>query len=209
MRFRCRIAFAATLMIFLGVIGPRSSADAAQAIDLGPFTVEPPQGPGWQVIEKKKTDIAFKLTMPGPPPRIMTSRHILVTRDSPGKRQTKMSEKQLADNYRNQEEQGMMILGTLKGKYKVEDVKKGIVKRGEKKLYFMSYRTIQSQPEGQPDREIETKTGLYIYFPPRFSRDHFFYIFHVADACLTEPSKGCGTFDTKSIFPVIDSLHIK
>lgn len=209
MRFRGRIAFAAILMIFLGLIGLRSSADAAQAIDLGAFTVEPPQGPGWQVIEKKKTDIAFKLTMPGPPPRIMTSRHILVTRDSPGKRQTKMSEKQLADHYRYQEVQGMMILGSLKGKYKVEDVKQGIVKRGEKKLYFMTYRTVQTQPEGQVDREIVTQTNVYMYFPPRFSRDHFFYIFHVADACLAEPSKGCGGFDTNSIFPVIDSLHIK
>jgi uncharacterized protein YgbK (DUF1537 family) len=163
MRFRGRLAFAATLMIFLVVLGPRSSADAAQTIDLGSFSIEPPQGPGWQVIEKKKTDIAFKLTMPGPPPRIMTSRHILVVRDSPGKKQKKMSEEQLANAYRNQEEQGMMILGTLKAKYKVEDVKKRIVTRGKRKLYFMSYRTVQTQPEGQVDREIVTKTDVYLY----------------------------------------------
>jgi hypothetical protein len=184
-------------------------ASAGQRIDLGSFSIEPPPGPGWQMIEKKKTDIAFKLTMPGPPPRIMTSRHILVTRDSTVKQQRKMSEERLANTYRNQEEQGMMILGTLKGNYKVGNVKKGIVTRGEKRLYFMSYRTIQKQPKDQSGREVVTQTELYLYFPPHFSRDHFFFIFHVADACLTEASKGCGSFDTKSIFPVIDSLHIK
>lgn len=200
----CR-AFVTIPILFVASL---SLASAAQTIDVGPFTVARPQGSGWQVIEQQSGDIAFKEAMAGPPPRLMTSRHVWVTRASPEKKKWNLPEEQIANEYRNQEEQGMMILG-LKDKYHLQDVKKGVIRRDHKKLYFMSYQTVQRPPQGESGREIITDTVLYLYFPPQFTSDHFVYMFHSADACLVQEPGGCGKFDTSAVFPVIDSLHIK
>lgn len=209
MKLRWLPVFAVTPVILLVVFASSSFARAASTIDVGPFTLAPPQGPGWQVIEKKSGDIAFKKEMSGPPPRLMTSQHIWVTRETPDRKKWNLSEEQIANGYRSQEEQGMTILGTLKGKYQVQNVKKGIIRRVHKKLYFMSYQTVQHSPHGEVGTEIVTDTVLYLYFPPQFTRNHFVYMFHAADACLVDEPGSCGKFDTSFVLPVVASLHIK
>ncbi len=175
-------------------------------VDAGYFTVEPPYGL-WSCMANKEIGLI----------RFSTGKYsvfgghvgttwITVFREEVKQELWDASEEEVADDFRNQEENRMRLEGGPKGeKYKLEDVKKAITTVGGKKLYFMSYKI------SRPFKTIfegPTKTNdvLYVYFPPGFKENHIFYGFLFSESHATG---ALVTFDVELIYPVIDSFKIK
>lgn len=139
-------------------------------IDMGSYSVEAPLGEDWQIeIEKDRGEIritkeAKQRILGFLPGRTKHLTIIQISRNQvmdPGK--WRLAEEDLADDYRNMEESGMITMGVKTGQYELKDVIKGVSQIGDKKLYFMSYKTITAK---QPKAVQEAV--LYLYFPPDF-----------------------------------------
>lgn len=201
----------ALLVAFLAVPSIEAAAEkpgSVEVIDAGPFTVAPPRGSGWE-FEKADGVVTFEKRLDGPPPRLGTIITIRVLRNFPAEPRRRLSEEEAAKEFRDMEEWGMMSMGVAQGMYDLQNVKKDVATRGDKKLYYMSYRTIAPPPPKKDSKEVVSEAILYLYFPPGFAEDHFFYVFLINVACIRRHGTECGTFETDEIFPVIDSLHIK
>ena len=174
-----------------------------QIIDMGAYSVKAPLGEGWQAdIKKEKRTINFikakkrALGILGGGTGIKVFPNII----SPGK--WHLSEAEVADDYRNQEEQDMIEKSVKTGAFKLEDVKKGITTLDGKKLYFMSYKIIPVKKYTKPTAQ---EAILYLYFPQDFKKKHAFFGFIISESLerssATKP-------DLTQIYPVINSLQI-
>jgi hypothetical protein len=115
------------------------------------------------------------------------------------------SEEEVADDFRKMEEEGMIRMGVMKGVFELTDVKKDTTVIGDKKLYFMSYRT-SGWSIGPVRRKYINDAVLYLFFPSDFKERHFFYCFLIQYGDMQGSlEKG----DLTSIIPVIKSLKIK
>jgi len=171
-----------------------------QIIDMGAYSVKAPLGEGWQAdIKKEKRTINFikakkrALGILGGGTGIKVFPNII----SPGK--WHLSEAEVADDYRNQEEQDMIEKSVKTGAFKLEDVEKGITTIDGRKLYFMSYKTIPVQ------KYIAQEAILYLYFPPDFKKTRAVFGFIISEFLEKfSPTKP----DLTQIQPVINSLQI-
>jgi len=168
------------------------------------FTVEPPYGVWACQVEKQMGFISFgksKYSVLGAP---VGSTLIRVFRNGVKQELWHLSEEEVADDFRNQEENTMIEEGVKKGQYKLEDVKKDITTIGGKKLYFMNYKTSTAFKIIGGGTIINAV--LYLYFPLEFKENHIFYGFLFLESHATG---ALVTFDVELIYTVINSLKIK
>lgn len=173
-------------------------------VDAGYFTVEPPYGVWSCQVNKQMGFISFgksKYSVLGAP---VGSTLIRVFRNGVKEELWQLSEEEVADDFRKQEENTMVEEGVKKGQYKLEDVKKDITTIGGKKLYFMSYKT--STPFKVIGGGTKINAVLYLHFPPEFKENHIFYGFLFSESHATG---ALVTFDVELVHSVINSLKIK
>lgn len=176
-------------------------------IDMGYFSVIGPPGDGWFVNKQKdQRKVEFqKRNVSQSTSFINDSTLIHVIQNWVADEKLKrLSEEEVADNFRDTEEAGMIVRGVLMGKYELADVKKDKIIIGDKKLYLMSYKT---SGVGKPvPRKWMGEAVLYLFFPPDFKEKHFFYCFLIQQV---KAEGFLGAYDLTPIIPVINSLQIK
>jgi hypothetical protein len=174
-------------------------------VDAGYFTVEPPYGVWDCRVDKQSGIIEFNKSkhsaLGGP---AIGSTLIRVFRNGVKQEGWHMNEGEVADDFRNQEENTMRLEGTTRIKYELKDVKKDVTTIDGKKLYFMSYKT--STPFKILGGGTKINAVLYLYFPPEFKENHIFYGFLFSESHNTG---ALVTFDVELVHSVMQSLKIK
>lgn len=179
-------------------------------IDAGYFTVEPPYDvlPYYSVwscqVNKELGAVRFEKGKYSVFGGWVGSTLIQVFRNGVKQEGWHLSEEEVANDFRDQEENIMRLEGGKKNEYKLKDVKKDVTTIGEKKLYFMSYK-IRTPFKLIGGGKI-INAALYLYFPPEFKENLIFYGFLFSESHSTG---ALVTFDVKLIYPVINSLKIK
>lgn len=165
-------------------------------IDTDHFSVTGPPVDGWNVNVKKDPAIVdFRKASKDETTLIKVLRNWVADKNF-----WHLSEEQVANHYRDGEEGDMKLRGEMKGLYHLSDVKRGTTMIGDKKVYFMSYRT-----SGIRDKVVSDAV-LYLFFPADFQERHSFYVF------VINHSYAQGKLDKGNltpIIPVIESLKIK
>ena len=165
-------------------------------IDTDHFSVTGPPGDGWNVNVKKDPAIVdFRKASKDETTLIKALRNWVADKNF-----WHLSEEGVANNYRDGEEADMIWRGVMTRQYKLSDVKRGTTMIGDKKVYFMSYRT-----SGIRERTVSDAV-LYLFFPADFKERHSFYVFVINHSYAQgKLDKG----DLTPIIPVIESLKIK
>jgi hypothetical protein len=175
-------------------------------IDADYFTVEPPYGV-WAYQVDKQTgfiNVKFEKAKYSVLGAGVGSTLIQVFRNGVKQEGWHLSEEEVADDFRNQEENIMRFERGTKPEHKLKDVKKDITTIGGKKLYRMSYKL--TFPYNIREGWKIINAVLYLYFPPEFKENHIFYGFLFSES---HPWGALVTFDVELIYPVINSLKIK
>jgi len=176
-------------------------------IDMGHYSVIGPPGDGWFInIQKDQRKVEFqKRNVSQSTGFINESTLIHVIQNWVADEKLKrLSEEEVADDFRIKEEVGMLIRGVGMGKYELADVKKDKIIIGDKKLYFMGYKT---SGVGKPvPRKWISEAVLYLFFPADFKERHFFYCFLIQQV---KAEGFFGAYDLTPVIPVINSLQIK
>ena len=175
-------------------------------VDADYFTVEAPYGVWAYQVDKQTGFISVKFekakySVLGAG---VGSTLIQVFRNGVKQEGWHMNEEEVADDFRNQEENIMRLEGSTKIEYKLKDAKKGVTTIGGKKLYFMSYKL--TFPYNIREGWKVINAVLYLYFPSEFKENHIFYGFLFSES---HPKGALVTFDVELIYPVINSLKIK
>ena len=177
-------------------------------IDMGHFSVIGPAGDGWFVnIQKDQGAVEFqKRNVSQSSGLINESTMIRVFRNCiTDEKLKRLSEEKVADDFREREEVGMLMMGVMKGEYELTDVKKDTTMIGDKKLYLMSYRT-SGWSKGPTRQKWINDSVLYLFFPTDFKEKYFFYCFLIGHLFMQGSlEKG----DLTPIIPVISGLKIK
>jgi hypothetical protein len=172
-----------------------------QIIDVGDsYSVKAPRGEGWGAQVKKEMGAVDLIRVKNRALGILGGGNVIgVSMNLISPERWYQSEEEVADDYRNREEQDMFERGVRTGAFKLEDVKKGITTIDSRKLYFMSYRTTPGQ------QYIAQEAILYLYFLPDFKKKHIFFVFIISEFLERfSPTKP----DLTQIYPVINSLQI-
>jgi len=91
-------------------------------IDIGDYSIIGPPGDGWFVnIQKSRRTVEFKKSNGSKNESFMVRVFRNWITDEKLKR---LSEKEVADDFREKEEVGMLMMGVMRGKYMLTDVKK-------------------------------------------------------------------------------------
>jgi len=177
-------------------------------IDMGHFSVIGPPGDGWFVnIQKGQLTVEFmKRNVSQSTGLINDTTMIKVFRNwITDKRLKSLSEEEVADDFRANEEAGMLMMGVMRGLYELSDVKKGTTMIGDKKLYFMSYRT-SGWSKGPTRQKWISDSVLCLFFPANFKEKYYFYCFQLGHLFMQGfLEKG----DLTPIISVISNLQIK
>ncbi len=170
-----------------------------QFIDMGAYSIKTPPGEGWkaEVVEQKAAVRFYRQSLQKGVIAGTTIIQVFQNVIFPGG--WHLSEEEAADDYRNNEERGMVELGVKKGQYQLSDVKKGITAIDGRKLYFMSYKTAELKGLFKTAEAV-----LYLFFPPDFKKMHIFYCFLINEAYVT----GKYEVNLTQINPVINSFLI-
>ena len=115
-----------------------------------------------------------------------------------------LGKEEIADDFRNKEENIMRLVGSTKSEHTLKDAKKDVVTIGEKQLYRMSYKV--SYPFNISEGWKVVNAGLYLYFPPEFKENHIFYGFHFSES---HSMGALVTSDAELIYSVISCFQIK
>lgn len=180
-------------------------------IEMGHYSIIGPPGDGWVVniqksqgtVEFQKRNASRSTDLIGEATLIKVLRNWVVE-----EKLKRLSEVEVASHYRNCEEADMIRRGVMTGQYELSDVKKDTTLIGDKKVYFMSYKTLgwSKGNKGLTDPRVVGEAVLYLFFPADFKKNHFFYIFLINHSYLQGSlQKG----DLTPIIPVISSLKIK
>jgi hypothetical protein len=178
---------------------------SGNVVDVGDYTVMVPSDDEWSLaIDKDKGILEIEKIKKWWTGKILGSTLIKVIKNKvlPEEKWT-MPEEQVADDYRNTEED-IMKQAAQRGEYNLKEVKKISVSIGDKKLYTMSYRITKGSLLSGPPKAVEAI--LYLYFPPGFKETHTFYGFLISE------SYEQGSFVTKDldqIYPIIKSFQLK
>ncbi len=191
---------------------------SGETINMGSYTVNVPPGDDWQIqIDKERETLIFEKEK-GKGMRVLGQLlgGASITRGTtlvkifrngvmdPSK--WHLSEEEIADDYRNNEEKIVSMGGDEEEKYKLEDVKKGITTVEGRRFYFLSYKATTGSWMGSlkgPSKTVEAT--LYLFFPPDFRFNHIFYGFLINESYLRG---NLLTVDLTQIHPVIKSFRI-
>ena len=196
------------LLLSCATVLPGRQYTQGSTIDINHYSVIGPPGDGWVVnIQKDQRTVEFiKRNVSQSTGLINDTTMIRVFRNwiTEG-RLRRLSEEEVADDFRKMEEQGMIMMGVMKGEYELSDVKKDTTMIGDKKIYFMSYIT-SGWSKGPTRQRWISDSVLYLFFPADFKEKYYFYCFQLGHLFMQ------GSFekgDLTPIIPVINSLQIK
>jgi len=198
------LVFFSLLLLSCATTGQFQRYTQGSIIDMESYSITGPPGDGWSVnIQKDKHAVDFqKRNVSQSSGLIDEVIGIRVFRNwITDEKLKRLSEEEVADDFREKEEAGMFVMGMMRGKYLLDDVKKDTTTIGDKKLYLMSYRT-----SGLSQGKMINDSVLYLFFPADFKESHFFYCFLMAHAFI-EGTREKG--DLTPVIPVIKSLKIK
>lgn len=182
---------------------------SGNVVDVGDYTVMVPSDGEWSLaIDKGKGILEMEKIKKWWTGKILGSTLIRVFQNKVlPEEKWSMSEEQVADDYRNTEEQ-IMKEAAQRGEYDLKEVKKISVSIGDKKLYAMSYKSTKGSWLGSllngPPKAVEAM--LYLYFPRDFKETHTFYGFLISEGYER------GSLVKKEldqIYPVINSFQLK
>ena len=196
------------LLLSCATVLPGRQYTQGSTIDMNHYSVIGPPGDGWVVnIQKDQRTVEFiKRNVSQSTGLINDTTMIRVFRNwITEERLRRLSEEEVADDFRKMEEQGMIMMGVIKGEYELSDVKKDTTMIGDKKLYFMSYRT-SGWSKGPTRQKWISDSVLYLFFPADFKENYYFYCFQLGHLFM-EGTLGKG--DLTPIIPVINNLQIK
>jgi hypothetical protein len=174
-------------------------------VDVGDYTVMVPPGDEWSAaIDKHRGTLDAEKLRKWWTGKILGTTLIRVFQNKVlPEEKWSMSEEQIADDYRNAEEQ-MMKEAAQRGEYKLEQVRKMSCQIGDKKLYVMSYKITKGSWLSDPPKAVEAV--LYLYFPKDFKNTHNFYGFLISESyergALVKK-------DLDQIYPVINSFQLR
>ena len=204
------ILIAALLLFSCATTQQTPRMKEGEKINMDSYSVASPPGGDWEIqIEKEKDMITFqklkKWWMTG---SVLGSTFIQVFRNEVSPDGWQMSEEEVANDFRNNEEKIMQEEGVKKGLYEFEDVTRGITTIGGKKLYTMSYKTKKGSFGGALIKGTASyraqETVLYLYFPQDFKVRHIFYGFLISE----DYERGSLVkVDLTQIYPVINSFQ--
>jgi len=196
------------LLLSCATTHPGRQYTQGSIIDMGHFSVIGPTGDGWFVnIQKGQGTVEFiKRNVSQSTGSVNESIMIRVFRNwITDEKLKRLSEEEVAVDFRANEEAGMLMMGVLRGEYDLTDVKKDTTMIGDKKLYLMSYRT-SGWSKGPTRQKWINDSVLYLFFPADFKEKHYFYCFQLGHLFMQGfLEKG----DLTPIIPVINSLRIK
>jgi len=202
------LVFFFLLLLSCATTGQFQRYTQGSVIDTGLYSITGPLGDRWSVnIQKDRGTIDFKKQHVSQSTGLVDEyTNVRVFRNwITDEKLRRLSEEEVADDFREKEESGMLVMGVMRGQYLLADVRKDITTIGDKKLYLMSYRT-SALSQGPTRQKVIADSVLYLFFPPDFKESHFFYCF------LMTHSFAEGTFekgDLTPVIPVINSLQIK
>ena len=187
---------------------PGKQYEQGSIIDTDHFSVIGPPGDGWFVnIQKRQGAVEFtKRNVSQSTGSVNEAIMIRVFQNWITDEKLKLlSEEKVADDFRANEESGMLMMGVMRGEYDLTDVKKDTTMIDDKNLYFMSYRTSGWSKDPARQKWINDSV-LYLFFPADFKENHFFYCFQLGHLFIQWfLEKG----DLTPIIPVISSLQIR
>ena len=179
--------------------------DKEQIIDLGPFKFKAPYGEEWSSdIKPESGEAQFKKQKKSffggslPVTLIHVSYNSLEKEDM-----WKLTEKEIADDYRNGEKANMFIQGVLPGAYRLQDVREDSVNLNGKTIYTFSYKQMGGRSFGD-DKLAESI--LYLYFPEKFKISHSFYRILISQ--LSKKDK-IVLLDPSPAIEIIKSIQVK
>ncbi len=174
-------------------------------IDLGLFTFKAPSGDEWSAdIKKESGEAQFKKQKKsifggGLPLTLIHVSYTSVLKED----MWKLTEKEIADDYRNGEKANMFIQGVLQGAYLLEDLKEDSITLNEKTLYTFSYKQMGGRSFGD-DKLAESI--LYLYFPADFKKNHSFLRILISQFSKKDKIV---PLDPSSAIQIINSIQVK
>ena len=114
------------------------------------------------------------------------------------------TEEEIADDFRDSEEEGMQLMGVHTGMYSFISLDRGQERRSGRTLHSMKMTT-------RGGRGVEWRLHrqeLYLLFPTDFSETKEFYMFLIGHFCFP---KSCKQADLSidSLLPVLDRFRLK
>src|SRR6266498_2960282 len=198
------VLFLLPLFLILANTQPAYPEDKDLITDAGNYTFNAPPGKNWEVkIEKEEDRVTFSKQPKSYFIRKLPLTTIHVVQNKVLQEKQNLSEEEIADDVRKNEEFGMFIGGPLSGKYILTDCKNDTVTIYDKKIYIMSYKNSGGSGFGKD------KVGefiLHIYFPSEFKEKHIFYMIVIGE--IHEIAKTKET-DFAIVYPIINSLRSK
>jgi hypothetical protein len=184
-RIREKAIILATLLLLFSCATTQQAqrVKEGETINMDSYTVALPPGENWEIQKaKEKGMVTFlklkKWLFTG---RVLGSTTIKVFRNEIAPQGWHLSEEEIANDFRNNEEKIMREEGVKNGLYELEDVTKSIESEGDKKLYAMSYKITRDLPGGGAAARRAQEAVLYLYFPPDFKVRHIFYGFLISE----------------------------
>lgn len=180
MRFSFSVGITVILLICAIISYSPAASDSQEhvgkgkIIDLGLFKFKAPSEEEWSSeIKKESGEAQFKKQKKsffggGLPLTLIHVSYTSVLKEE----MWKLTEKEIADDYRNGEKANMFIHGVLKGSYILEDLKEDSINIKGKTIYTFSYKQMGGKSFGD-DKLAESI--LYLYFPVKFNNNHSFY----------------------------------
>jgi hypothetical protein len=203
------LTFLSLLLLSCATTGQFQRYTQGSVIDSGFCSITGPPGDGWFVsiqkdlsgtIDFQKRHVSQSTGLVDEYTSIRVFRNWITD-----EKLRRLSEEEVADDFRRMEEVGMWKMGVMRGQYLLTDVKKDTTTIGDKKIYFMSYKTSHLS-QGPTRQKVIADSVLYLFFPDDFKESHFFYCFLMAHSFIEGTlEKG----DLTPVIPVINSLKIK
>lgn len=181
-----------------------------ETINMDSYTIASPPGGNWQIeIEKEKGMIAFEKIKKWFTGRVLGSTLIRVWTAVIKPEYWHFSEEEVANDFRNNEEEIMREEGVKKKLYELTDVQKSMETVDGKKLYAMHYKKTIELPGGALEHGSAAHRAQeavhYLYFPSDFEVRHIFYGFLISE----DYERGSLVkVDLTQIYPVINSFRI-
>ncbi len=151
-------------------------------VDAGTYSIIVPNAADWKInVDKASGLIDLSKSVIFWNGKVLGDVTIKIFQNNLTKQKFNLTEDQVADDYRDLEEQVMVEEGVKKGKYKLEQLNKTTTAMAGKKLYTMSYRTFTTTAGGN--------AILYLYFPPDFGAKHRFFGFFIQESHMLGVAK--------------------
>lgn len=220
MLVRVAIVLALAALPAIATSASDATTSAGERVDAGAFSIVRPDGSGWKTRKESvgrsgkqaggpaEPGIVFERRLDGPPPCLSSVTRIVAARNLTLGEKSKLAEQEVAKDYREMELTGLVFGGQFGQVYAVTASETGEIRHGDRTLYFFRYRTVWAQTR-KDRRQLVQDAVLYLYFPPQFASDRFFYQFVIDKACVATDPRNFPTQSMDEVFPIIDSLQIK